>query len=529
MSCFSRYLPLLAMLSLVGGCNSTSNSQSAKIGPPKIKSLLDVGALPINNIHNLPRQFSDKRFSPGEWVAIEGRYLQDATVALNGRSLDVDQRAPNRLLVKLPRHVNPVDAHKLSVTTPYGSDHSNFHSSHYVIGTDTDGSQHYFMRTHHEAKGFIEKERHTVAQKHAMFNLVSNDGGLMYGIGIKAKRKQGEQYRFDIEIKTLHLAAADKPETIATNTIIMHSAPLSAQLNDQGQMMIVGKNDMVLLDVGSVAKPTRLAQLDLPLNEKLDTSYTDATFFDNGKRIAVLETYSNRLSYVDITPDNQLQFKPGVDVLPKQLWPATVDLVVDPQQANQVWVVTGPNLRMIDDAIVEQYQMWVNNKPKRNEEPVREQLIGYRLQNDKFGKTSTLELPERFMPFYATFGPDEQLYVSGMNLDFFATAESGSTSWLKNIAGMLWDSVAVGRILKLNPKNNATTTAASGLGLYYHLTVAPELGPVFSLLKLKGTVFPPFVTPAWGMGIGSKGTYALRKLAIKTLVPPYAIGQVSFQ
>jgi len=80
----TRHLFLLICI-LLTACNSTPTTPvknqvtdvlPINTGKPAIKKIIDLGGLdiPLASEH-LPKHFSDQRFSPGEWVLIQGENL----------------------------------------------------------------------------------------------------------------------------------------------------------------------------------------------------------------------------------------------------------------------------------------------------------------------------------------------------------------------------------------------------------------------------------------------------------------------
>ena len=144
---------------------------------------------------------------------------------------------------------------------------------------------------------------------------------------------------------------------------------------------------------------------------------------------------------------------------------------------------------------------------------------------------ATLATPEGYMSHFAHALDNGDLLVSTTKLDFIQSefAEKKNRNALGKLSSFLWDKVAVGRVFQVNTETGDVHSEASGLGIYYDLTYVPDIGAVFSLLKLGPAFSPPFVTPAWGIAIQSTGTYAKRKMSKKFVFPPYSIGFVDYQ
>ncbi|MCD9460550.1 hypothetical protein [Marinibactrum halimedae] len=93
----------------------------------------------------------------------------------------------------------------------------------------------------------------------------------------------------------------------------------------------------------------------------------------------------------------------------------------------------------------------------------------------------------------------------------------------------LWDSVSFGRVVAIDLDTHETEVIASGVGIYYHLVDIPDVGPAFSLLKFGPALSYPFLSPNWGVGIQSTGTYAKRKMNKRAIFPPYSVGFMAYQ
>jgi hypothetical protein len=219
---------------------------------------------------------------------------------------------------------------------------------------------------------------------------------------------------------------------------------------------------------------------------------------------------------------NQLQVESQLKLLNSGALPLSVDLEVDYDDTDKLWVLIGQNLRQLGKKVYD--------KNLQVEDSTPEQLVALSFTAGHLKKSKTINLPNHFVPFYISSKEPGNFYVSGINGLYFEFEENNDwNKKLKTMASMLLKSVKPGRILSINTETNEITTVIEGVGIYYHITSIPGKGPAFTLLKLSGTIWFPYINVAWGMGIQGRGTYSLRKLDSKVIFPPYSLGQISFQ
>lgn len=521
---------VFAIVSTVGCSKSSSVKPIASI-KPQITSVVDNGSLvfyqPVNSVESSPyhKANSDKQYFPGEQLVIRGKNLQNVAVSLDGELLVPTSQQRDFIAIKLPRKMHPFNQHTLKIESADGQDQWSFNSSHFLIGTDTDGNRLHLLKTNPNEKGGFAKKTIEIEQTRAMFNLISQDGGFVFSIGVdsKTKSKNGEDIVYGLSFNTIHLNHAKSPKKVSSQTIELNSAPISASIDQHGNVLLLGKTDLLLIDVSNPLEPRVLSQLALPTEaDGNETIYTDAVFINQSARIALLETYTNKVSVVSIAMDKTMNIESEFSLFDSSVLPFSIDLSVDPHNDNNLWVLIGPNLRQLGEKIYGDRESEGNTIP--------EKLVALQFVNNKLEKNREILLPDNFVPFFVSHENENQVLVSGMNGSFFEFDEDAD--WkdkLKVIGPMLMSSVNVGRILSVDPKTDTVTTAIEGVGIYYHVTFIPGKGPAFSLLKLTGAIWFPFVKAAWGMGIQDRGTYSLRNLSTKALFPPYSLGYVSFQ
>src|SRR5512140_3381955 len=114
-----RLVSLLALVVLAGGCAGTALVRVAvpdgRAGAPRVRELVDLGGLPLPASGPLSLASSDRRFTPGELVAVLGEHLSvSPRVEVDGRAVELaGYLTGESLLVRLPRGLDPAVPHEL--------------------------------------------------------------------------------------------------------------------------------------------------------------------------------------------------------------------------------------------------------------------------------------------------------------------------------------------------------------------------------------------------------------------------------
>ncbi|HEX5055807.1 MAG TPA: hypothetical protein VFX02_04845 [Gammaproteobacteria bacterium] len=520
-------LPVLFIL--FAGCAGDVSKPGSSA--PRISRLVDLGRINVEGDIQVSSSDSDGRFMPGEWIAIQGRNLSGAEIRIDQVSVPVTRTYSEGLLMRVPQKLGMRKEHTLSAVTPSGRSEAVFKTSHYIIGTDPDGNAHHFMRANMDAEGLIENERFEIEQTRPFFNLVADAGALLYGIGLYEDAKPG----YKIEIKLIDLVAGHKPREIASEFIVMRSKPTAAALSGNGLMLILGNSDITLVDVKDAYRPKQLGRFTLAARANGKTAYVDAEFLNGGKNIAVLETYGNRVTLLDISDPSDIRPGGHVDLFPGAKFPATADMFVDPADPLKIWVIGGRNLRNFF-VTASEYSKSVFGA-KAADDPSYDRysmLVPLAVNKNSLVAGEAFKLPGGFVPFFGLYGEDGNIYISKVNVRFLrfgdGSGESGTKSWLEKIKSVSLGGKSIGGVLKVNIGNRSVENEIEGLGVYFHIARAPDLGAVFTLFRIKAAPFSSFlVSPAWGIGVQSRGTYAIRDADFKTLYPPYSLGYISIQ
>lgn len=545
MLCYVKYLRFyltISTLLLLASCatptppaHEITSVVPVNTGKPVIKGIIDLGGLDIP-LHSktLPKEFSDKRFSPGEWILIEGKNLGATQIEIDQKIIIVERYYGHQPLIRIPTGLSPLKKHRLTLTTQQGTAEFLFHTQHYIAATDTDGKQTHLIRTNAEQKGGIEEEWLTLDSDadRPMFNLISSDSHFLFSINIDDRadiNHDDEMHSFVLEIVTYHLAAPDKPAAIAKFKTEIGSTPIDAVINSHNKIIFLGKNSLTLVDASNPLSLQNNASFILPKNKER-TTFVDAAFVDNNKKIVALETYSNSLVLLDIeTP--VISVLDRINLLPTKAIPLSIDIEVNPENSQEFWVLQGYNYRLANKSLMALYKKILQNKEVIESEKPVNQLQKLRVNQNKLELSSTLKMDNKYAYYYSTFGQDGRLYLSSTKLEWFlSTQDKKPKNLLGNIGSKVWDTVSIGRIIAVDTQTEKVQTLASGFGIYYHLVDVPDIGPVFTLAKIgPSPMAMMMVQPYWGVGVKSKGTYAKRKMDKYAIFPPYSLGFIAYQ
>ncbi len=535
---------ILLITATLAACTSPHRPPAAIIhdvprentGKPAIKGLLDLGGLALHVGEDIPRHMSDERFSPGEWVLVQGKNVSAPFVEIDGHKVVTEHYYDNRPLVRIPTHLSPRKQHELRVTTELGTSSYTFDTSHYIVATDLDGKDTHLIRTNRKEKGGVEEEWVKLASDavRPMFNLMTDDSRYLVHMDVAERSKErlpNSERTFDILIHNYHLAAPTAPARIASFTTQLGSSPIDATINSENTILLLGKQSITLVDANDPSSMATLSHTQLPKNTDDKTTYVDAIFLDDNKKIAVLETHQNTVLLFSINEDKTLTQVDTLALLPNKRIALSVDLEPSPTAPNAFWVLESPNYRLAGSRLSQTYKKLLKKEHIPDNKKSVHQLQYVSVQDNTLTLGKAIPTPEGYAAYFSVFGEDGRIYISTTKTDFLNTEfNTGDTkNVLKQVKNFLWDSISFGRVLAIDTNTEASEVVANGVGIYYHLVDVPDIGPVFSLLKFGPSFSFPYLSPNWGVGIKSTGTYAKRKMNKRALFPPYSVGFVDYQ
>jgi len=514
---------------------SVSSLKPANNGKPIISSIVDFGNMDIKEGDKLHTDFSDKRYSPGEWIMLKGKNLGVTQIKIDDIEVEVERYFGDSPIIRIPVGLSPRKKHSIQVNQKFGQTKYEFFTSHYIVVTDTDDKKIHLIRTNVKDRGGIEEEWIELKDfTRPMFNIITNDSSHLITVDIikTADTRFFESSKsYELEIKTFDLRAPNQPQLVATRAMFIGSALSNFYLSESNKLLLLGKQSFTELDVTNPRNIEVIGRKELPASrEGTETEFIDAIYIENAEKIVALETYSNRLVLLSGKKPNY-SILSELSLLPKKELPFSVDLEADPSDTSNFWVLHSPNYRIVGTKFKEAYKRAFKGEKATDATRPVYQLQKMIVKNAEMLKESSIDLPRHYASYFSTFGEDGRIYVSATKMDFLTTSLTNlkTKDVIKKAKSFLWDRVAFGRIMAIDPNTEKQEFVANGVGIYYDLIDVPDIGPVFSLLKFGPSFSFPFLAPNWGLGIKSTGTYAKRRLDYKSFFPPYNAGDVDFQ
>lgn len=502
-------------------------------GQPKILSLTDLGGLPLTVGGDIPTVFSDGRYSPGEWVMLNGKNLGVSELSVNGHTQKISYFYKGQPLVRLPTGMAPLHEQTISVSHTQGTAAIKFNSSHYIVATDTDGKKRHLIRTNPNENGGVEEEWITLESdaERPLFTLVSQNSAYFFTVNIAervAEDNSKEANAYVMDIRTFHAAAPNAPQLLKQISVVVDSSPIDAVISSDDEIIILGKRSFTVVDATNPVALKEKKRVWLEPSGLEKTTYVDVIYFNNNRSIALLETYSNQVSIFD-TKDYLKQ--ETVNLLPDKSIALSVDLEPNPKNTRQFWALLGPNYRLTGTKMVEQYKRWIKHQDTPPDRQSVHQLVKLEWQDQKLSEGLRYNLDSDYAAYFAKTDEQGDVVITTTKLKFLTSPlnTSSKTDMLKLSKSILWDALSFGRVVKVDAETGRMTTLASGVGIYYDFECVPDIGPVFSLMKFGPSFSMPFITPNWGVGIKSTGTYAKRKMNKYSVFPPYSIGHIAYQ
>ena len=539
-----RLAPAIIASFLIAACQPpakkappvVTDQQPTNAGKPMISSLVDLGGFDIPLGGGVPGHFSDQRYSPGEWVLIQGKNLGVNGITIDKQEVPITKYYGSKALFQIPTGLSPRVQHTITLTNEFGSTSHQFDTKHYIVATDTDGQKTHLISTNRKEKGGIDEDWTELESeaKRPLFNLISANSAFLFHMDVlkKSDKKLMEgSDTYPLEIHTYHLGAPEEPAKVSTHKALVGSTPIDAVLNDEGTLLLLGKQSITLVDTTNPKALRTLGHTPLPFNDAEKTTYVDAIFLEGNSKIAVLETHSNTVLLFDAKDKTNLVQLDSLPLLPSKSIALSVDLEPDPKDPSKFWVLEGPNYRLTGSKLAQTYKKLVKKEKISDDKKSVHQLQQVVVQDGKMKMLGTVPTPEKYAAYFSVFGQDGRMYVTTTKMSFLNTEfdKDSKKNILKKVKSFLWDTVSFGRVIAIDTETQKTEVVSSGVGVYYHIVDIPDIGPAFSLLKFGPALSLPYLSPNWGVGIKSTGTYAKRKMNKRAVFPPYSVGFIAYQ
>ncbi len=567
---------IVILLFATGGCGGAlvrvaPPGPGQATGPaPLIREVIDLGGLPIRERGELSDDHADGRFTPGEWVALVGEGLHASPrITVGGVQVKpAGYLEGGSILIRIPRGLTP-GSHPVVVQTAAGQATTQLATSLFVVGADTQDDA---VRIRRLAPGglSIEDDELDIDFDRVRFTAFSSDGALLYAIqkpntdtwGVPSKlntllkvTKKVRGGPVKCELLIVHLGARDKPRKVGSVPLTLSAPPTAMVTGPAGVLVILHGRELTLLDLSAPLKPSPVATLALA-EKGSKAALVDAAFLADGRWLAVLEAYENRVHLVDLGDPRRPGRQPGIALSKAVAQPFSIDLAAD-RDGKSLWVLQGPNLRLAGKRLLGGLKgLWGDVKQlefrqaagtaagamKSGAMPPQESLcrvVKLVLQGEELEVAASIPLPADLFPFFIQ--PDGQgaVYVSGINRgapDF--SGLKPSLSGLKQLLGMLKGTAQLGRVLRVSAQDGGSEVILKGMAIYFDLALLPGGRLLVSTMRLGPGYVPPRLTLDWGLEIPGHSFAKLREVAnsglkiseaFKRLIPPYSYERISVQ
>ncbi len=502
-------------------------------GPPVIKGVIDLGGLPLAALGKIDQKMSDNIYTPGEWAAIVGSNLAspETKVMIDKKVIDVSGYFENgSILIRIPRGISPLAETEVIVKTELGESAFHVKITSYVIIGDTKAKMLRFYRTNTENGEYLEDEVSSIPSGINSRYSITPNGSMLYITQSESLVTNKHK------LTTMHLGNSDYPAISSSIELGINSLPSAVDVNPEGDiLLILGKDEILLFDISNPVVPEITGKLSLPSNnDNAKSSYINAKFFGDGKTAIVLEAFSNTIHVINLRVPSRPEITQSLKLAPGIKFPVIVDIKQDSGDPSLLWVLQGPNMNLSYQGFAELLINIVASNKSDNEDDEKligkKQLSKLRLKDNRLTIEKKIPLPRGFFPLSMHADKEMNVLVSGINYDLLGYTEiEPDFEGMKKILTLLEDTIALGRILRVN-NNDEIKTEAKGLSIFFDIDSIPGDGNlIYSVMKLGPRYIPPSLGVDLGIEIREKQYIIIRQLDWKIILPPYDIADITFQ
>lgn len=559
----------VAALGCGGGLARVANPLGTIAGPPQIDRVVDLGSLPLPGVGPLDAGQSDGLLTPGEWVAVTGKNLGGAVqVRLGGVPARLGgYLVGDGVLLQVPRGLG-VGRQVLAVDNGQGRAEVPVQTASYVVGADAEGDVVAFRRLEatqaegREGLGFAPQDR-TLGFGGARFLALSPDGGVLYvltetsgerrppGDGEDAAEKAQMERAAPYDLLTVQMGAKKGPAAVGTTRVDLPGAPTAMTISEQGLLAIVTARGVTFVATSDApTAPNPLPAMSL-LTGAEPCRLIAATFYGQGRFLALLEAYGNDVHIVDVSNPAQPQRRPPVNLSRAVGEPFSID-VARSLEDGSLWVLQGPNFRVagkrLRDGLQGAWAAATDLEFKRAGRAIGGTVAGgkgnsgsrvLRLVPTESGLdlAEEIALPSGLLPLFVTASA-RGVYVSALHGENPFRQAEASLAGVGKLLSALRSSTQVGVVLEIQASDGQAMPVAKGMAMYGELARLPGGQLLVSTMRLGPGYLPPRLTLDWGFEIVGGPFSKHREVAnsgfglgdtVRRLVPPYRMDRVIAQ
>jgi hypothetical protein len=303
---------------------------------PKIARVTDLGdirALPRRGV--MPRPDSDDRFSLGELVLIEGQnFGQLPAVRIGGEAVRILARTSDEGVVcRIPPGI---DSGTVDVVVSHegGRDATSIGVERNAVMVDRTNGRVYFVAL---GRGSEAEVRGRFPIPGAFDARISSDGRAAYVITNPSGADE------TAAVHVVSLTAGGGPQQQRALHLQMSQVVAFGVAERAPLGVVVGRGQMILLDLRSSLKPKALASYPLVAEASALAVHPE------GKKIALLSPRDNLLTTLNVAVREMPRVESTVDLVPGDREPLGIDLEFAPG-GGELWVLLGDGPAMSDES-----------------------------------------------------------------------------------------------------------------------------------------------------------------------------------
>ncbi|MCU0664170.1 MAG: hypothetical protein MUC50_17810, partial [Myxococcota bacterium] len=445
------FLTLLSLLCLMGGgCAPAPLVRVAtavpSIGPPRIARIVDLGGLAPIPDGVLDIRHSDSVLTPGEWVAVVGKNLDNSETKIEAcgvEAMAVGHLQGGSLLVRLPRSKHWDDHGGLTLTTPLGSDRVDIACGHAVVVSDMRDNALKLWRATGSEEQPLEEEPGVVSLPRSGPIALGDGGALLYAAGRSSAPLLGRGHG-PMELFVIHVAAVPQPTVESRTQIEGKGQIVGAAVDDPRRLLALAfENELVLLSLDNPTAPRVVGRLSM--GESLGSAAcTDGPVFMSGaNQLTLLDSVGNTVVLVDLADPTAPRIAQQLALSEGATGSVTIAMTDHVDEAGRVHVLTGTNVslaRMIARGKTDASTL-VKAPPG---------LATVELRDGRVSVVNKIQFSGEWIPVDLALDPDGGVLVSvvGMDVDKLLSIE-GSAQGLLKMIGALKDTVQFGQVWRV--------------------------------------------------------------------------------
>jgi hypothetical protein len=400
----------------------------------------------------------------------------------------------------------------------------------------------------------LDRHVHEIGFPKVRFGAIAPEGGILFAVQepaydyafIPEMIEQGvtilqsmRDAAANCEVRAVHLGARGAPAVIATLSLSLNSQPKAIAAGPRGLVAVLEQRHVVLLDASNPSAPRLVSRVQVAPDGG-NRELADAEFLLDGRTLAVLEAYENRLHLVDVSNAAAPRVAGGATLSDAFDEPFSIDLAPS-VDGRSVFVLQGPNLRLAGKKLRDGVgQVWTAAKLGFKGSAAQAQASLSRVVEVSAEGVivRSMPLPADVFPFFVAGDYSGNVYVSGLQRENPFQNLTPTPEAVVRLAEGLRNTTQFSRVFKLDPRTGQLSNVLQSMAIYFEVSVLPNDKVLASLMRLGVGFLPPRITLDWGLEIVDAEFVKLREVAntgfklkdaVMRLLPPYRYERIGAQ